>query len=133
MLILLLAANTSFADFPRLAYFLARDRFIPRQFGNRGDRLVFSNGILILGGAGRAAARALRRRHPRPHPALRGRRLHLLHAVAGEHGAALAAPREEGWWWRGGINAVGAATTGLVHADDRGHQVHPRRLDRACC
>jgi amino acid transporter len=47
-LILVLAANTSFADFPRLASFLARDRFIPRQFANRGDRLAFSNGILIL-------------------------------------------------------------------------------------
>src|SRR4029453_16000972 len=50
MSILILAANTSFADFPRLAFFLARDGFIPRQFGTRGDRLVFSNGILILGG-----------------------------------------------------------------------------------
>src|SRR5262245_20975822 len=50
MMILILAANTSFADFPRLSYFLARDGYIPRQFGNRGDRLVFSNGILILGG-----------------------------------------------------------------------------------
>src|SRR2546430_13376106 len=48
MLILLLAANTSFADFPRLAFFLARDRFIPRQFATQGDRLVFSNGIVIL-------------------------------------------------------------------------------------
>ncbi len=48
MLILILAANTSFADFPRLASFLARDRFIPRQFANRGDRLAFSNGIMIL-------------------------------------------------------------------------------------
>jgi amino acid transporter len=47
-LILLLAANTSFADFPRLAFFLARDRFLPRQFGNRGDRLAYSNGIIIL-------------------------------------------------------------------------------------
>src|SRR5207249_348732 len=50
MLILLLAANTSFADFPRLSFFLARDRFIPRQFATQGDRLVFSNGILILSG-----------------------------------------------------------------------------------
>src|SRR5713101_3822962 len=50
MLILVFAANTAFADFPRLAYFLARDGFIPRQFATRGDRLVFSNGILILGG-----------------------------------------------------------------------------------
>lgn len=48
-LILFLAANTSFADFPRLSYFLARDRFFPRQFMNRGDRLAFSNGIIALG------------------------------------------------------------------------------------
>ncbi|HEX8921422.1 MAG TPA: APC family permease [Pyrinomonadaceae bacterium] len=47
-LILILAANTSFADFPRLASLLARDRFLPRQFANRGDKLVFSNGIVIL-------------------------------------------------------------------------------------
>jgi amino acid transporter len=47
-LILLLAANTSYADFPRLAFFLARDRFLPRQFANRGDRLAYSNGIIIL-------------------------------------------------------------------------------------
>ena len=46
--ILILAANTSFADFPRVASFLARDGFIPRQFANRGDRLAYSNGILIL-------------------------------------------------------------------------------------
>jgi amino acid transporter len=47
-LILVLAANTSFADFPRLASLLARDRYLPRQFANRGDKLVFSNGIVIL-------------------------------------------------------------------------------------
>jgi amino acid transporter len=48
-LILVLAANTSYADFPRLASLLSRDRFLPRQFSSRGDRLVFSNGILALG------------------------------------------------------------------------------------
>jgi amino acid transporter len=46
--ILILAANTAYADFPRIASILAKDRFVPRQFANRGDRLVFSNGILIL-------------------------------------------------------------------------------------
>src|SRR3984893_4992992 len=46
--ILVLAANTSFADFPRLASLLAADRFLPRQLASRGDRLVFSNGIVIL-------------------------------------------------------------------------------------
>jgi amino acid transporter len=49
MLILILASNTAFADFPRLAYFLAGDRFLPRQFTQRGDRLVFSNGVVALG------------------------------------------------------------------------------------
>ncbi len=46
--ILILAANTAFADFPRLSSILATDRFMPRQLMNRGDRLVFSNGVLIL-------------------------------------------------------------------------------------
>jgi hypothetical protein len=48
MLILVLAANTSYADFPRLASILARDGFAPAQFMHRGDRLAFSNGILVL-------------------------------------------------------------------------------------
>jgi amino acid transporter len=51
MLILVLAANTSFADFPRLASFQAGDNFMPRQLTIRGHRLVFSNGILFLAGA----------------------------------------------------------------------------------
>lgn len=46
--ILILAANTAFAGFPRLASLLARDRFLPRQLTNLGDRLVFSNGIVLL-------------------------------------------------------------------------------------
>jgi amino acid transporter len=46
--ILILAANTAYQDFPRLSAILARDRFMPRQFVNRGDRLVFSNGIVVL-------------------------------------------------------------------------------------
>jgi amino acid transporter len=48
MLILVLAANTAYADFPRLTSILARDRFVPRQFMNQGDRLAFSNGIVGL-------------------------------------------------------------------------------------
>jgi hypothetical protein len=48
MLILVLAANTSFADFPRLASFQAGDNFMPRQLTIRGHRLVFSNGIIFL-------------------------------------------------------------------------------------
>jgi amino acid transporter len=49
--ILTLAANTAYADFPRLSSIIARDGFLPRQLANRGDRLVFSNGVLVLAGA----------------------------------------------------------------------------------
>jgi hypothetical protein len=49
--ILVLAANTAYQDFPRLSSILARDRFMPSQFRNRGDRLVFSNGIIVLAAA----------------------------------------------------------------------------------
>lgn len=46
--ILVLAANTAYADFPRLASLIARDRYLPRQLTNLGDKLVFSNGIILL-------------------------------------------------------------------------------------
>ena len=49
--ILTLAANTAYADFPRLSSIIARDGYLPRQLANRGDRLVFSNGVLVLAGA----------------------------------------------------------------------------------
>ena len=48
MLILILAANTAFAGFPTLASIVARDRYMPRQFANLGDKLAFSNGIVAL-------------------------------------------------------------------------------------
>jgi hypothetical protein len=48
MAILVLAANTAYADFPRLASILARDGYLPRQLGNQGDRLAFSNGVIGL-------------------------------------------------------------------------------------
>ena len=47
--ILILAANTAYADFPRLSSIIAKDNFLPRQLANRGDRLVFSNGVIFLG------------------------------------------------------------------------------------
>src|SRR5205807_1237110 len=49
MLVLVLAANTAFADFPRLSWFLARDHYMPHQFSFRGERLAFSTGITTLG------------------------------------------------------------------------------------
>lgn len=114
MLILLLAANTSFADFPRLSFFLARDGFIPRQFGTQGDRLVFSNGILILGGL---AAVLL---------VIFGGDTHALiplYAVGVFISFTLSQAsmvrrwlrlRGEGWSWRAGLNGVGALVTGTV-------------------
>jgi len=48
LFILSLAANTAFADFPRLASLIAKDRYLPRQLTNYGDRLVYSNGIILL-------------------------------------------------------------------------------------
>jgi amino acid transporter len=53
-LILILAANTAFNGFPVLSSILADDRYMPKQFARRGDRLVFSNGILILAGVAAA-------------------------------------------------------------------------------
>ena len=114
MLILLLAANTSFADFPRLSFFLARDRFIPRQFATQGDRLVFSNGILILSGL---AALLL---------VIFGGDTHALiplYAVGVFLSFTLSQAsmvrrwlrsKEEGWWWRWWLNAIGALVTALV-------------------
>jgi amino acid transporter len=58
--ILVLAANTSYQGFPRLGALLARDGFFPRQFSNLGDRLVYSNGILVLAGIASALIVAFR-------------------------------------------------------------------------
>ena len=65
MLILVLAANTSFADFPRLASFHADDHFLPTPLTKRGRRLVFANGIIVLAGAGDGADGRLRGRASR--------------------------------------------------------------------
>ena len=90
--ILVLAANTAFADFPRLSSIIARDGYLPRQLANRGDRLVFSNGILVLSGAAARADHRLRWADQPADPALRRRRVHRVHAVAGRDGGAPLAP-----------------------------------------
>lgn len=113
-LILLLAANTAFADFPRLAYFLARDRYIPRQFANQGDRLVFSNGILILSGF---AILLLIVFEGETHALI------PLYAVGVFISFTLSQSsmvrrwltrKEDGWWWRVWISGIGAVVTGVV-------------------
>ena len=89
-LILVLAANTAFNGFPVLGSILSQDRYLPRQLHTRGDRLAFSNGIVILAGVrGRAGDRLPGRGHPAD-PALHRRRVRLVHAQPDRHGPALA-------------------------------------------
>jgi amino acid transporter len=114
LLVLVLAANTSFQGFPRLSALLARDRFAPRQFSNLGDRLVFSNGMLVLAGA--AAALLV------IYKANTNSLIHLY--VIGVFTAFTLSQagmvrywlrvRTPGWQGRTAINCVGASATGLV-------------------
>jgi len=114
LLILVLAANTSYADFPRLSSILARDRFVPRQFANQGDRLVFSNGILILSGFAVLLIVVF------------GGNTHALlplYAVGVFMSFTLSQSgmvrrwlrlREGGWRWRVWVNGIGAVVTAIV-------------------
>ncbi|HEY3287474.1 MAG TPA: APC family permease [Gemmatimonadaceae bacterium] len=112
--VLVLAANTAFADFPRLASILATDGYMPRQFAARGDRLAFSNGIIVL------ALMAIL----------------LVWMFAGETSALIPLYaigvfvcftlsqtgmvmhwfrcREPGWRWKASLNGLGAVATALV-------------------
>ena len=128
-LILVLAANTAFADFPRLSSILARDGYAPRQLANLGDRLVFSNGIGAL--AFLAALLIV----------LFGGRTHSLiplYAVGVFLSFTLSQAgmvrhwqktREGRWRTKAAINGLGAVATGLVLLCGDPKQVHPRRLD----
>ncbi|MEO3924811.1 APC family permease [Micromonosporaceae bacterium B7E4] len=113
-LVLLLAANTAFNDFPRLLFFLARDGYAPRRFLHMGDRLAFSNGIIAL-----AVAAAL------IFVAFGGYTQSLipLYAVGvflaftlSQSGMVMhwRRHRERGWRWRAALNATGGALCALV-------------------
>ncbi|HEX7084066.1 MAG TPA: APC family permease [Gaiellaceae bacterium] len=112
--VLVLAANTSFQGFPRLAALLARDRFFARQFTNLGDRLVFSNGIVVLAGIAALLLWA--------YDASVDSLIHLY--VIGVFTAFTLSQagmvrrwrrlRQPGWWRRAAINGVGATATGVV-------------------
>ncbi|MDZ4719914.1 MAG: APC family permease [Roseiflexaceae bacterium] len=114
MLILVLASNTAFADFPRLAYFLAADRFLPRQFAHRGDRLAFSNGILVLGLIASVLVVAFGAREQALLP---------LYAVGVFISFTISQigmvqrwrrTRAPGWFGSAAVNTLGATVTGLV-------------------
>ncbi len=114
MTILILAANTSFTGFPRLTSFIASDRFLPRQFANLGDRLVFSNGIIVLGLAAAGLVVVFGGDVHRMIP---------LYTVGVFVAFTLSQAgmvihwkryRQKGWHWRMALNALGAAITTLV-------------------
>ena len=114
MLILVLAANTSFADFPRLASFHAGDNFMPRQLTKRGHRLVFSNGIIFLAIAGIVLLIATDAKVDRLIP---------LYAIGVFTSFTLSQAgmakhhireKEQGWRWGLFINGTGAIMTAVI-------------------
>jgi amino acid transporter len=113
-LLLVLAANTSFADFPRLSSFLARDGFLPRQFAFRGERLAFTTGILALSGM---AALLIFMFEARVSGLIPLYTLGVFIAFTLSQTGMMIRwlRRHEPGWQRGAfINGLGAATTGVV-------------------
>src|SRR5213079_2232744 len=112
--ILVLAANTSYQGFPRLAALLARDDFFPRQFVNLGDRLVYSNGILFLAAAAAGLVVAFRANvESLIHLYVIGVFTAFTLAQAGMVRYWLRTHRP-GWRWSALLNGLGAVTTGVV-------------------
>ena len=112
--ILILAANTAYADFPRLSSIIAKDGFLPHQFANRGDRLVFSNGVIFLAGVAAVLIWFFDGEISQLIP------LYAFGVFTGftfsqtgmvVHHIRLKEPR---WRWSLAINAVGAVTTGII-------------------
>ena len=122
LLILVVAANTSFAGFPRLASVLAQDGFAPHQLSLLGDRLVYSNGMLLLAGFGGRADRRVQGQFACPDPALCGWRFPGLHPSS-QAGMVVhwLGERRRGWKLKALINGVGAVAT-ADELTDRGHQ-----------
>jgi len=113
-LILFLAANTSYADFPRLSAILARDRYLPRQLSNQGDRLVFSNGIIALALLASLLIIVFSGETHRLIPLYAvGVFLSFTLSQAGmvRHWNSL---RSDGWKWKAAINSIGMVATGIV-------------------
>ena len=137
-LILLLAANTAFNGFPVLGSILARDRYMPRQLDTRGDRLAFSNGILVLAFFAIVLIVAFDAQVTRLIQLYIVGRLRLVHAEPDRHGAALdpAAPRPDRpvarrRYMRSRGRSTASGSWSLGRAGRRAHhQVHPWCLDR---
>jgi amino acid transporter len=112
--ILVLAANTAFADFPRLSSILARDGYMPRQFAARGDRLAFSNGIVALAFVAVLLVWLFHGNTSALIP------LYAIGVFAcftlSQAGMVMhwLRRRERGWRWRAALNGLGALATALV-------------------
>lgn len=114
MFVLVLAANTSFADFPRLLSILARDRYAPRQFAYRGNRLAFNAGILSLAIVAGLLVVIFRGSVSALIPLYSVgvfTAFTLSQAGMVVHWRRL---RSQGWWWRALINGAGVIMTGAV-------------------
>lgn len=130
-LILFLAANTGYQDFPRLSSFLARDGFLPRWLQNRGDRLVFSSGIVVLMLISSVIVVLFRADEIRMLPlyalgvmvsfTLSQAGMFVLMGKIGKlkpgesaHTGVTRIHYEPHWFWKRALNAVGATVTGIV-------------------
>jgi hypothetical protein len=130
-MILILAANTGYQDFPRLSSFLAHDGFLPRWMQNRGDRLVFSSGILILAAISSLLVIVFQANEIAMLPLYAlGVMLSFTLSQAGMvrlmgkisrvppgrqvQTGATTIHYEPGWWWKRAVNSLGAVTTGIV-------------------
>ena len=114
LLVLILAANTSFQGFPRLSALLARDGYAPRQFKNLGDRLVFSNGMLVLA---TVAGLLLWLYNANTNSLIHLYVIGVFTAFTLSQAGMVRywrRTRGKGWHARAAVNAVGATATGLV-------------------
>jgi amino acid transporter len=130
-LILFLAANTGYQDFPRLSSFLAKDGFLPRWMQNRGDRLVFSSGIIVLAVISSIIVILFQANEIAMLPlyalgvmlsfTLSQSGMSRLMSKVGQlkpgetaHTGVTTIHYEKGWRWKKAVNTVGAITTGIV-------------------
>lgn len=130
-LILFLAANTGYQDFPRLSSFLARDGFLPRWMQNRGDRLVFSSGIVVLAIISSVIVIVFRANEIAMLPlyalgvmlsfTLSQAGMFILMGKIGQlepgetaHTGVTQIHHEKHWRWKQALNGVGAVVTGIV-------------------
>ena len=132
--LLVLAANTSFADFPRLSSILARDGFLPRVFQFRGDRLAFNAGIVVLAAAAVVLIVAFGGSVSESDPAVHGRRVHRFHPQPIRAWSGTGGGSERATWLAAASpssTASARVTTGVVAIEVAASKFVLGRVDRA--